>query len=583
MKLRPATPQDGQAISALARMAYARWTELIGIVPLPVEADYTAMLSDPARWEGWVIPGQNGGLEASLVLSISPETFEVWNIAVDPVATGKSLGKQLMLFAERRAMERGFREISLFTNIKMVSNRAFYGRLGYEETGRKKSSGRQAVIMAKRLDGTRMTPMTNDMYAARRSAYRDLHRSGCFVQPNPWDAGTARWMRMKGFPALATTSAGFAWTKGRADQDVPLDMMLGYIAEIVEAAPDLPVNADFEAGYAEDLATLARNIKLCVATGVAGLSIEDATGNLADPLYDFETALQRVRIARKAIDETGADVMLTARAEAFLTGHPTPLKDVTHRLKAFADAGADVLYAPGPKTAEDIRAVVSAAGGKPVNVIVFGDFGLSVADIANLGVRRISLGSGLAKAAWTAFDVATDLIATEGSFSGLRANMPQRCAKHLLQCRSTLQGTYMSRDVTGWKPLGFPDRNVLDGQWCRLEPLSAQMHGGDLWRQMQGQDSLWDYMAPPAPQSEAEYRALLHSMQTRVGYRAARSRRQIRRRSQGASLDHGDSSRSRCVRSRDDRVFARTSTHTHGDGGNLSGRRLWIFAGLQTL
>jgi 2-methylisocitrate lyase-like PEP mutase family enzyme len=194
--------------------------------------------------------------------------------------------------------------------------------------------------------------------------------------------------------------------------------MLGYIAEMVEATPDLPVNADFEAGYADDLATLARNVKLCVATGVAGLSIEDATGDPAHPLYDFDTALERFRTARNAVDETGADVMLTARAEAYLHGHPEPLKEVIRRLEAFAEAGADVLYAPGPKTREDIAAIVKAARGKPVNVVVFADIGL-----AALGVRRISIGSALAKAAFTAFDQAAELLAKEGSFKGFAGNM----------------------------------------------------------------------------------------------------------------------------------------------------------------
>jgi 2-methylisocitrate lyase-like PEP mutase family enzyme len=265
--------------------------------------------------------------------------------------------------------------------------------------------------------------MITDIYAARRAAYRKLHETGCFVQPNPWDTGTARWLRAKGFPALATTSAGFAWTKGRPDMDVPLDMMLGYIAEIVEAVPDLPVNADFEAGYSDDLETLAKNIKLCAATGVAGISIEDATGNANDPLYDFDTALERIRVARRAIDETGTGVILTARAEAFLTGHPDPLNEVLKRLTAFGQAGADVLYAPGPRTATDMGMIVKAANGKPVNMVVFSDFGLSVADIEKIGVRRISIGSALAKAAWTAFDTATDMIAKDGSFAGFAGNI----------------------------------------------------------------------------------------------------------------------------------------------------------------
>jgi 2-methylisocitrate lyase-like PEP mutase family enzyme/ribosomal protein S18 acetylase RimI-like enzyme len=422
MTLRPATPADAPAMAALAARAYGRWTTLIGIAPTPAVADYGALTRPASGAECWVLPGPNG-LEASLVFEITPAAFELFSIAVAPEAQAAGLGRKLMDFAERRAREKGFREISLYTNIRMVANRAFYRRLGYEETGRLHIRGRQAATMTKRLDGTRMTPMTDDMYAARRAAYRKLHAEGCFVQPNPWDAGTARWLRAKGFPAMATTSAGFAWTRGRPDQDVPLDMMLGYIADMVEAVPDLPVNADFENGYARDEETLARNIGLCAATGVAGLSIEDATGDPADPLYDFETALRRFTVARKAIDATGADIMLTARAEAYLHGHPDPLREVCKRLAAFADAGADVLYAPGPTTAAQMREVIAAAGGKPVNIIVFADIGMSVDDIAKLGARRISIGSALAKAAWTGFVAATEELA-KGSFAGFRHAMP---------------------------------------------------------------------------------------------------------------------------------------------------------------
>ncbi len=422
MNLRRATPDDAAAMADLSRRAYARWTALIGMPPMPVVADYGAMLADGARWEGWVLPGAAGGLEACLVIAVDPGEIEIWNVAVEPGLANAGLGRKLVLFAERRAREKGYRELALYTNVRMVANRAFYGRLGYEETGRKSLHGRQAVTMAKRLDGTRMTSMTHDLYAARRAAYRDLHKSGCFVQPNPWDAGTARWLRAKGFPALASTSAGFAWTRGRSDMEVPLDMMLGYIADIVEAVPDLPVNADFENGYADDDDTLARNVTLCVATGVAGLSIEDATGDPANPLYDFDTALRRFKAVRRAVDETGSGVMLTARAEAYLHGHPEPLPEVCKRLAAFAEAGADVLYAPGPKTAAEMREVIAAAGGKPVNIIVFADVGMSVDEIAELGARRISIGSALAKAAWTGFVAATEELA-KGSFAGFRHNM----------------------------------------------------------------------------------------------------------------------------------------------------------------
>lgn len=255
-------------------------------------------------------------------------------------------------------------------------------------------------------------------------AFRKLHEAGCFVMPNPWDFGSARWLRGQGFKALATTSAGYAFTQGRADQDVPRDMMLGHLAEIVKAVPDLPVNADFENGYADTPDGVAANVKLCVATGVAGLSIEDATGRQDEPLYPFELAVERIKAARKAIDETGSGVVLTARAECFLTGHAEPLKESVRRIEAYAAAGADVLYAPGPKTAADIAAIVKAAGGKPVNTLIYGDFGLSVAEIAATGTRRISIGGALARAAWAAFIEATRLIAEEGSFKGFAGNGP---------------------------------------------------------------------------------------------------------------------------------------------------------------
>jgi 2-methylisocitrate lyase-like PEP mutase family enzyme len=259
-------------------------------------------------------------------------------------------------------------------------------------------------------------------YSPQVDAFRALHESGCFVMPNPWDLGSARWLRGQGFKALATTSAGFAFTQGRADQDVPRDMMLAHIAEMVKAVPDVPVNADFENGYADTPDGVAANVKLCVATGVAGLSIEDATGREDDPLYPFELAVDRVRAARKAIDETGSGVVLTARAEAFLTGHPDPLPEVVRRLAAFADAGADVLYAPWVRTPEQIAAVVAAAQGKPVNVVVFADFGLTVADFDALGVRRLSTGGASARSAWAGFIESTRLIREEGRFSGFAGN-----------------------------------------------------------------------------------------------------------------------------------------------------------------
>lgn len=257
-------------------------------------------------------------------------------------------------------------------------------------------------------------------------AFRTLHQAGCFVMPNPWDIGSARWLRGQGFKALASTSAGFAFTQGRADQDVPRDMMLAHLAELVKAVPDLPINADFENGYADTPDGVGANVKLCIATGVAGLSIEDATGRSEDPLYPFELAVERIRAARKAIDETGSGVVLTARAECFLTGHPDALAEATRRLAAYAEAGADVLYAPGVRTSEQISVIVAAARGRPVNVVAFADFGLTVADFEALGVRRISTGAASARSAWAGFVESTRLIREEGSFRGFAGNAPSR-------------------------------------------------------------------------------------------------------------------------------------------------------------
>ena len=249
-----------------------------------------------------------------------------------------------------------------------------------------------------------------------RAAFRKLHDSGCFVIPNPWDAGTARYLRHCGFKALATTSAGAAFGMGLPDTDwaVTRDMMLAHIRTIVEAT-ELPVNADFESGYAHEPEAVAESVRLCVATGVAGLSIEDATGDTAKPLYDLDTAVARMRAARRAIDQSGADVMLVGRAECFLVGRPD-LGETIVRLGAYASAGADCLYAPGIRTAEQIAAVVQAIAPKPVNVLMSTPTGLTVADLAGLGVRRISVGGALARIAWGAFMRAAQQIATEGRF-----------------------------------------------------------------------------------------------------------------------------------------------------------------------
>lgn len=254
----------------------------------------------------------------------------------------------------------------------------------------------------------------------RRAAFRSLHESGCFVIPNPWNAGTARALASLGFQALATTSAGFAHSRGMPDGALTLEPVLEHVAEIA-AATELPVNADFQAGYAEDAEGVAANVGRCVSeAGVAGLSIEDTTGAPdGPPLYELTEAVERVRAAREAIDASGAEVMLTARAECFLTGHPDPLEEATRRLAAYAEAGADVLYAPGPHEREPIEAIVEAVAPKPVNVLIAADVGLRVADLAELGVRRISVGSALSAAAWGTFMAAAGELAEQGSFGGL--------------------------------------------------------------------------------------------------------------------------------------------------------------------
>lgn len=265
------------------------------------------------------------------------------------------------------------------------------------------------------------------MNATRRiEAFRRLHAQGCFVIPNPWDIGSARWLRGMGFTALASTSAGFALSRGRADQDVPVDMMLAHLAELVACVPDVPVNADFENGYADSPEDVARNVTRCVETGVAGLSIEDATGRKDDPLYGFDLAVARIAAARRAIDRSGSGVLLTARAEGVLVSGPGALDDACKRLVAFAAAGADVLYAPGVRTREQIAATITAAAGKPVNVLMFGDLGHTVADLADLGVRRISVGGALARAAWAGFIAAAETIMRDGSFAGFAANATTR-------------------------------------------------------------------------------------------------------------------------------------------------------------
>ncbi len=250
----------------------------------------------------------------------------------------------------------------------------------------------------------------------KRSTFRALHAQGCFVIPNPWDIGTARYLQQAGFKALATTSAGFAFARALPDGAVSREVMLAHIAEIV-AATDVPVNADYENGYAHDPDDVAESVRQCVATGVAGLSIEDATGDKDKPLYDFDFAVARVRAARAAIDASRTGVLLTGRAECFLHGRPE-LDEAIRRLVAYAEAGADCLYAPGIKTREQIAAVVQAVAPKPVNLLVGSASELTVADIAALGVRRISVGGALARVAWTAVMRTMKGIAEAGRFDG---------------------------------------------------------------------------------------------------------------------------------------------------------------------
>jgi 2-methylisocitrate lyase-like PEP mutase family enzyme len=262
-------------------------------------------------------------------------------------------------------------------------------------------------------------------FSARIAAFRELHKSGCFVIPNPWDIGTARYLQHLGFRALATTSAGFAFSQGMPDAAwaVARDEMLAHIAQIVAAA-DVPVNADFGSGYGHDAEGVARNVRLCVNTGVAGLSIEDATGDDRNPLYELSLAADRIRAARHSIDESGTGVLLTGRCECYLIGHQRPLEEAIRRLQAYADTGADVLYAPGASRREDIEAIVNAVAPKPVNVLMSSNNGLTVRDLAEMGVRRISVGSSLARAAWSGFIRAAKEIAEQGSFESFADNIP---------------------------------------------------------------------------------------------------------------------------------------------------------------
>ena len=258
--------------------------------------------------------------------------------------------------------------------------------------------------------------------ADKRRTFRRLHESGCFVIPNPWDAGSARYLQSLGFKALATTSAGFAWSQARPDNGVTRDLVIAHLRQMVEAT-DVPLNADFESGFAANADGVAESVRLAVEAGVAGLSIEDSTGDATRPLYELDAAVERVRAARRAIDAKGGDTLLVGRAECFLAGRPD-LDEAIARLKAYSAAGADCLYAPGLRTREQIAAVVTALAPRPVNALVGWPSDLTVADIAALGVRRISVGGALARTAWGGFMRAAKLLAEQGSFAGLKDAAP---------------------------------------------------------------------------------------------------------------------------------------------------------------
>lgn len=269
-----------------------------------------------------------------------------------------------------------------------------------------------------------MNDTSNQLAAIAR--FRAIHESGCFVLPNPWDVGTAVYLQHLGFKALATTSSGYSFSRGLPDtvSAIKRDDMLGHVRDIA-AATSLPVNADFQNGYADQPEDVAANVALCVATGVAGLSIEDATGEVTAALYEEQLAVERIKAARNAIDATSIPVVLTARCEAWLVGQPDPLRVSLKRLVAFAEAGADCLYAPGVSEPEEIAAIVKAVAPKPVNVLVSRpNPALSVSRLADLGVRRISIGSALARVAWGAFMRSARSIAETGSFDSFADAAP---------------------------------------------------------------------------------------------------------------------------------------------------------------
>ncbi len=258
--------------------------------------------------------------------------------------------------------------------------------------------------------------MTSPTIAARRATFRQLHESGCFVIPNPWDVGSATALERLGFKALASTSSGFAWSRGRPDNTMARDAVLDHLRQLVSATT-IPVNADFENGFGATPEAVAESVRLAVETGVAGLSIEDSTGDASRPLFPMDESVARLRAAREAIDRAGGDTLLVGRAECFIVG-VNDLDETVRRLRAYAEAGADCLYAPGLTTPEQIRTVVDAVAPKPVNLLLASHRSMSIAEAAALGVRRVSVGGALARAAWGGFFRAARMLAAQGTFDG---------------------------------------------------------------------------------------------------------------------------------------------------------------------
>jgi 2-methylisocitrate lyase-like PEP mutase family enzyme len=278
---------------------------------------------------------------------------------------------------------------------------------------RKRSAGEQNAMS---------TPTSGPSVSDKRRTFHQLHESGCFVIPNPWDVGSARYLESLNFKALATTSSGFAWSQGLPDYGITRDMAIEHLHEMV-AATKVPVNADFQSGFAHDAEGVAESVKLAIETGIAGLSIEDSTGDPSKPLYDLESAVDRLKAARRAIDQNGGDTLLVGRAECFLVGRPS-LDETIARLKAYSDAGADCLYAPGISQREQISALVCAVAPKPLNLLIGSAAPMTVSAIAELGVRRISVGGALARSAWGGFTRAAIAIAEQGKFDGFADAAP---------------------------------------------------------------------------------------------------------------------------------------------------------------